>query len=564
MASLADAVSGLFTQEWQRFADGVARLDPDSYASVRDAIERQRLPAEYRNIVSIPGWDDVIQLAPRAPITREEWQESRAARREGREPRLPPERVEELRRREDLRRRIAGAPDAPTAASWGRILTALDNVQDFLSTIGTFGRVALWAAPRVFGRFVPVVGVVLVAGDVLNLLGLLGSLATPLWALLCQGPSAALAAGVPSVLFKRALKAEAWRGAFTSPWGRFAELRTPATSLRSILTVGKLLEVAQTTQALWGVGLSLGAVVGLVTQPAAAAAAAARGEPVNVQRNALSDALTRLINRPLAEDPRPLIEAEAQAAHVMAMAPALLARPDLLGEAGVLMTATAALEAARIWYQRLRPYDWRPLLDAALDAEWAAPVLRRATVGIAPELGWEDPADAPRWDLPGAPERATGRAVADYYAATVPAALDAWLRPRRQRAVATYLGAVASTYVETVWPHLTGDPEPLRWRLAPDWALASAIAESGVLPIADEDGTRAWAAWREAREVHERAPRRLQEPEWWRALWERHGLRWARLLPPTAPWPDAWREWLASPEGEAARRRAETPLAPPR
>lgn len=549
---LTETLSGFFTDEWARFSTGVENLDPESAERVRIRYWQERARREGGAIVSIPGWDDVIHLQPRVQVSREQRDEYWTARRERRAPNLPEPITAELDRRLDMVRRIRAAPDAEVAGSWGRILTALDNVQDFMSMLSLFGRVALWLAPRVLGRLIPGVNIIIAVSDLLNLLSLIGMTATPLYQLLCKGPAAALAAGVPVLIMKQALKGRIWGDALRSPYSRLAKLRAPLPALTARKLIAGTLETLQTTDQLFGRGISFGALVGLINQGAHAAVLAAQGENLRVQDNPLSREVRQLINRPLAEDPRAELRLQHQAALIMAGAPAILARPEQFGDDEVLMTLTALLEAQRVIYHRIAAYAWQPLAARALDQGWTPPI--QPTPGTADDverLGL-DPLDGAGWDLPGTPGSARGEQLYTHYQRLIPDRLGAWLQRRRDSPAGAFAGTIINQTTEEAWRAITGSVDGLAWELAPDWRLAAGLAELGYLIPTSPPPETLWRFWEAARrELTTRGATSLPLESWQR-LAAAFGIPLMRQLPPGSRWPDAWRDFLLA-----------TPASPP-
>ncbi len=588
MPPLAEPIVGLFTEEWDRFKQGVANLHPDAQAEASRQLEL-RYSRDERNTLYIPGVLDPktrrpgavpiafpgglipiageIHFKPKPNVSAVEKREYYAAKRERRAPVLTPESLAEIERRREQVRRIATGPDAAQARSWGAIMTSLDNVQDFFSTLATFGRLAVWFAPRVLGRFVPVIGPIVLISDVLNMLGLMGMLATPLYALLCNGPRAALAAGIPVALFKQGLKNEVWKIASLNPFlrsGKYVNLPIPP-ALRGIQTagtlaarrlaraqavgrlpsLGNLLEVAQTTDQLWGVGVSFGATIGFVNSAAQAATLAATGGDIKVQPNPLSDALVRRVNQPFRDD-HPLDTLQLyRAANLLTAAPVLLARAGQLDDEVVIKTLIGVHQALAMHRHRLRAYDVSDILALAWDREWSPPPIQDVLLREEMAERRLSEYDVNRWALEDAPRTITPTDYARWTLEHTVPAVQKWLLRHRNDELGWVGGAVVSEATEFAFLLATGDPQALRWALTTDARLLASLAEESLLPLVNAPPERLWAFWTAARRRLEATEATsLQRGELLELL-QRFDVPYIAGKPPDAPWPKELQEWAA-------------------
>ena len=153
--AVKDDVAGLFEQEWARFWQGWEALSPE--AQEQEAARRARLrsPGGLPNTVSLPGWDEVIHLTPRTPVTDADRREYYSAQRARRPADLSVDTATEIERRRARARQMASSSSPAYSAAFGQMLTALDNVQDFTTTVATLGRVALWPAIRTLEAITP-------------------------------------------------------------------------------------------------------------------------------------------------------------------------------------------------------------------------------------------------------------------------------------------------------------------------------------------------------------------------------------------------------------------------
>ncbi len=562
---LTDTLGSFATEEYRRFLDGVRLLHPDAAADEMVRRAHRAMVEGRPRTINIPGWDDVVTLRPRYQPTAADRTEYWAARQARRAPNLPAEVLDELDRR---RSRVRGMQDS-AAPGWdkgfGQILTAIDNVQDLASTVSTLGRLALWLAPRAALRFLPGVGPVLLVSDLLNLLSFFGMIATPLYGLVCAGPADALAAGVPAALFKRALKAEAWKMAFQNPFGREARGRRALRALPGLPRLTGLLEAAQTTQALWGVGLTLGGLVGMLTESAHAAVLRSRGQAVDVNTQPLVDSFRRLFNEPLEDRSPGELLVTLQAARVLATAPAVFVRPEQFDDGEVLLALVAWTVATDHVATVLRGKPWQDTLAEATRRPFRPVVAPDDfSVEVLAAGGLEPPYPAV-FATAGDPETLTGDEYDRRVTAPAHLAMTRWLHGRRNAPEGALAGALISSTTE-LWLHAAEeDPELMAWELAPDAAVLAAVAESGHWPSVGGDSRALWAWWRELRELHrEQGPGALTDGVILPAA-ARHGVTMMRLLPPGSPWPAAWGLDSLGPKVElpagAITRLAELPPA---
>lgn len=199
--------------------------------------------AKYGNTVNVPGFSDVIHIVPKARISAEERAAHLFAIKRGLPSPLTQEQLNSLKYKK-FRFLKALASATPTIVkNIGAVSTVLDNVEDGLVTISVLGRIAAKIAPKLMGRTIPVVGWVLLGADILNALNLASWIST-----------AAMAK-------KRNMEALAEKNPFHSK----AAARRASKLKRAIPSFGEYLEILQTTDQLFGVGLCLGGLMGVVT-----------------------------------------------------------------------------------------------------------------------------------------------------------------------------------------------------------------------------------------------------------------------------------------------------------
>jgi hypothetical protein len=647
---LAEPVVGLFTEEWNRFADAYGQLVGAEREAALQAYRRSKASPDGSTIIALPGWSEIIHVSAPYQPSATEAQEYYAAKRAKRAPDLPQFVTLELRRREQLKERIARDPTPSYAQAFGSILTAIDNVQDFMSTLSTAGRLSLWAGPRIMqsvlpgasagtanalgtiaarqaaaataaefaatvaaraqagnlvarlalnnpalynvalreatetaaqqafrlafsratlglagrlvGRFIPVLGWIILASDLLNLLSFLAMTATPLYALLCGGPSQAIAAGVPAALFKSALKRETWRAHNLNPFSRTARARRLLRAAGRLPTVSNLLEVAQTTDQLFGIGISLGGLVGLLNslsfglfEHAAGRSVEFRGGPdvargspgVTSPYTTADPELAKLLRGEVVPrfEPRRVFDPATrrmvqQAAVIAATAPAIQAVQDVFTEEEHVLVALAHREALALLRWASIPEALAETLPAAVDARWAPPFSVAADTVLWAQSTGRDLDAGRRWWFDGAPREATGRAYVEHHVARVPGALADFLAPRRAAPVAALYGAVVDETWQAAWMLAENDPDLFHMELTPDARLVSSFTEEGFILAPGNSEGPVWRWWLAARERLATTGRTSLGAAEWQALADHAGVTVIQLLPADASVPPIW------------------------
>jgi hypothetical protein len=626
--ALADPVVGLFTAEWHRFVGGLEDLTAVEREENLRAFRRSKASPDGSTLISIPGWSDIIHTSVPYQPSPDEIGEYYRAKRAKRPPDLPEYVRQEIRRREQVKERMVRSPAPAYADAFGSILTAIDNVQDFMSTLSTAGRLGLWAGPRVMqsilpgasagtanalatiaarqaaatasaefaatvagraaagnlvarlalnnpalyavaqreavetaaqqafrlafsratlgvagrlvGRFIPVLGWIILASDLLNLLSFLAMMATPTYALLCAGPSQAVAAGVPAALFKSALKRETWRAHNLNPFSRQAVARRALRTAGRLPTVSNLLEVAQTTDQLFGIGISLGGLVGLLNNLSFGLFEFSQGRTVRFEGQPEIARASPGVTRPFVDADPAVARMLQQAATIAVTAPQLQAVQDVFTEDEHLLVALAHLEALALLRWASEPEQLARAVSHAAAATWAPPLSVAAdTVAWAQATGRDLDAGR-RWAMPGAPRVVTGAAYVEHFSAQIPGALADFLAPRRNAPIAALYGAVVDETWQAAWLLAENDPDLFRMELTPDARLISSFTEEGLILAPGNTEGPVWRWWLAARERLAQSGRSNLSAAEWRQLADAAGVTVVQLLPADAPVPAVW------------------------
>ena len=223
---------------WIDFKGFWPKFTTEEFNRRRDAYQ-----AKYGNAVNVPGFSDVIHIIPQATISAEERAAHLWAIKRGLPSPLSPAQVFALQYKKFRFVRALATATPDWMKNFGAVATVLDNVEDALVTVAVLGRLAVKAAPKLLGRVIPGLGWLLIGSDILNLANLIT------WA------------GFASMDGKRSIEALAER----NPFHAKAAARRTLKLDRAIPTFGEILEVLQTTDQLFGVGLCLGGLMGMIT-----------------------------------------------------------------------------------------------------------------------------------------------------------------------------------------------------------------------------------------------------------------------------------------------------------
>lgn len=242
---------------------------------------RTQYQAKYGNTINIPGFSDVIHIVPKARITAEERAAHLWATKRGLPSPLTPPQIQTMQYKK-FRFLKALASASPTwMKNYGAVATMLDNVEDALVTVVVLGRIAAKIAPRLLGRLIPGLGWVLLGSDILNAANIIS------WV------------SFAAMKGKRNMEGLAERNPFHAKAAANRALKLK----RGVPTFGEILEVLQTTDQLFGVGLCLGGLMGIVTDTASKVMTfSAQDVYKSMPKTGNSDELTRWAYKSLGAD----------------------------------------------------------------------------------------------------------------------------------------------------------------------------------------------------------------------------------------------------------------------
>jgi hypothetical protein len=199
------------------------------------------LKAEYNKefgyTVRIPQWDDIIHLEPTALKTKDQ---------------IKDEKKEALVR-------ILESPAPEWARKYSTVMTWIDNIQDTSSVVIPLINLLWRAAPKIMSKFLGAFGWVLLGYDLLNLANAVGR--APLTPMKSKREICRYVKGNPFTKFAQ--------------WKRTERIKSWKPNLADFI------QAAQVSDQFTGVGLSLGGIMGAITDSFIGAYRYATGEPVH-------------------------------------------------------------------------------------------------------------------------------------------------------------------------------------------------------------------------------------------------------------------------------------------
>jgi len=424
-----------------------------------DGLASGRVP-ERRPVIHIPGWDDIFHVIP------ERW--------------LPEE--EQIRRRRERAQRIRESPTPESVRALSSILTWIDNVQDALVTASVLTRLA-----AVFYKpLVPVAVGLGEAAEAINIFGLAGSVGVS-----TLGGKFRTQRMVRNMLggqVARALKTRTFRAALPS--------------------VGEWIQILQTTDNLFGVGLSLGPIAGLFEElifglPQGAEFAFGSGPRFRPGDEALLEdryielAREGKLNRHFGT----LFRGAQSAARVLAV-PDELSWSDRMD---ALVLLSIALELGRGIFPVAK---WEPLILPVLDqprppSRQIPPHIAIAlrSLGIRPE-------EHERFPLPGSPDRLSPREEAWALLQAGIHALQDWLPKAPTGLGRVFSEALGSDLGFRAVRALEGTSAGFEVHNAPRWRAVIDSLELGLIPPRTATKASVEAYLAAAKELYDADPSR--------------------------------------------------------
>lgn len=245
---------------------------------------KQAYVAKYGYTITIPSLDQIIQLSPIDPPTpmeeliwkRKAWQLMSPARR------MEIQQYKDKRKAQFLA--MLGAPTPKFLLQTGAVMTSLDDMEDCLATLVVIGKVLLKAMPGLVGKILAgPFSWILLATDVINTCVALGRGAIVKIAYKIIKGQKIVEALYGGSKLSRSGKIKALAAAEGSPTLK-KMLAAEAKKLKGhIGLTAAAVEAAQVTQNVFGIGISLGPIVGLATDAASGLVRTIMGQQVGVR-----------------------------------------------------------------------------------------------------------------------------------------------------------------------------------------------------------------------------------------------------------------------------------------
>lgn len=204
--------------------------------------------AKYGYTMRIPGLSDIIVV--KFDQSLDEGEVKAWKRKDWKY--FSPERYEDIKKMKQRRKEkflnMLGSPTPHIVNNAGSIMTAIDDAQDALGTLAFIGLLAMKAAPRLLGGLLggPVAWTMF-AADTLNAMQHLG------------------VKKVPGLQSQMAM----WQAEHNSAQSRKAQAMRAAKTMKWLPTQGRIIEAAQVSRDVFGIGLCLGPIVGFAIEAVA-------------------------------------------------------------------------------------------------------------------------------------------------------------------------------------------------------------------------------------------------------------------------------------------------------
>jgi len=211
--------------------------------------KKRKYNEKYGYTVTVPALKDIIHLFPFPPMTEKETALWKARKYDE----IPANRLEQIRHEKDRKKAkflaMMGSPSPKIARSAGAILTALDDLQDAVSTLACIGMIT---AAVVGGTTAAVLagplGWIVGASTALNMLNPLSRL---------KGPKFRAYTGKHGKIDWEDVNKK-------NPFSKRARARVAKNMMKFKPGMGNIVEALQVTDNIWGIGLCIGPIVGFV------------------------------------------------------------------------------------------------------------------------------------------------------------------------------------------------------------------------------------------------------------------------------------------------------------
>ncbi len=218
--------------------------------------------AKYGYTYTYPGLFDVIKFGIETPLTLQEERDWKAKRFD----QFSENRLYDIQQMKKKRKEkflaMLSSPTPEFLTSGGALMTAIDNAQDAVYTLASAGIVAMrFSPPPIAALLALPTGALMTASAAMNLTSLLGPLK------------------IPGKESKRAYQKKTG----IDPYSKKGRIKYAKHLLKSFSPQAAVLQGLQTTQEIFGVGISLGPLVGFAIDAVATPIRMLFGQPVGVK-----------------------------------------------------------------------------------------------------------------------------------------------------------------------------------------------------------------------------------------------------------------------------------------
>lgn len=249
-------------------ADWTAPFHLPRFTTEEFDAQKKKYVEKHGYTVTVPAFDDIIHLAPFPPMTENEtdlWKQRKYDQ-------IPPARLKQIRKEKAAKKAkflaMLASPSPKIAQSAGAILTALDDLQDAVSTLACIG---LITAAVIGGT---------TAAALTGPLGWIVGLSTLLNII---NPFSRLRKKRKKPLTGRGAKLDAEKLTDKNPFSKKARAKIAKWITKFRPSIGNAIEALQVTDNIWGVGICLGPIMGFAQDAISGVVRTALGQEVKVE-----------------------------------------------------------------------------------------------------------------------------------------------------------------------------------------------------------------------------------------------------------------------------------------
>jgi len=353
-------------------ADFLAPFHAPEFTDDEFEAQKKAYTDKHGYTVTVPTFGDIIHLRAFEPLTADEEAAWKARDYE----KIPTDRRADIRKEKARKKAkylaMLADPSPKIARSAGAILTALDDVQDAVSTLACIGMIgaAVIGGPVAAAVLGPL-GLILGASTLLNLVNPMSHL---------RQLGGGIGAG-------RAAKKRLESVTKNNPFSKKAKVKLAKRISKFKPTVGNALEALQVTDNIWGVGICLGPITGFI-----------QGAISGVIRSAMGEKVTLAVGSP---EPSKLNNAAAKALRATALLNGYAWHSDATDETMIIYAASLAMQALYPSVEEYNPFDEiENLSEYLVECPQPTDVLTREILeeeGIDPDDACVWPQNGQRW-----------------------------------------------------------------------------------------------------------------------------------------------------------------------